>query len=186
MYEDGVYVKEDKPSMTLVNFGEVSQTRFELINNSLIKFLSSLELNTTPEIRIISKRNPFIKFKEDSEPAFSNEIDNISGNIVIGVTDHGIYDRAIDKYIFGFGRYRSGILSTYRFRNTINSPQKIRERLSKEIIKILALSTGVAHCSSSTCIITYHRSVTDLDTNTWVCDECRDNMKRVINDLLQG
>jgi predicted Zn-dependent protease len=181
MYSDGVCIEEIKPSITLVRFGNLSEQLFQEINSSLLRFISSLGLET--DIRTLTRNEPEIKTKGEARSVFSRELNNTPGSIVIGVTNQGVYD--VDKYIFGFGGYRSGILSTYRFRKTVNSPQKIQERLAKEVIKILALATGVPHCSSSRCVITYHRSVTDLDTNTSVCDNCRDKIKMAINDLLQ-
>lgn len=184
MYDDGVYIKENMPSLTLVNFGEVSLHLLDVLEQSLIKFLSSLELEIAPEITILKYDDPVITVKGCEEMVFKQDLLKIPGNIVLGVTNQGIFDKYIDSFIFGFGSNGLGLLSTYRF---IKAPKKIQkdfERLSKEIIKIMGLAVGIPHCSRSNCILTYHRSVTDLDYNDVVCEKCREDFKKSLTCLI--
>lgn len=185
MKVDGVYIKEKKPVVTLVNFGDVPPTLFKEIDHSLKWFFRSHqnELDLFPDINLVNRANPLINHREESESKFKYELRLIPGKIVVGVTNKGIYDT--DRYIFGFGWYNKGLLSIYRFINTNKRPQKIRERLAKEIIKILALAIGIPHCQNKQCILTYHYSVVDLDRNTGICDNCREQMIEHINQILK-
>jgi predicted Zn-dependent protease len=185
MYSDGVYIKENKPSMTLVNFGGVSSHILGVLKHSLMNFLSSLDMDNLPEITLLKYDNPSITVKGDEEMVFKQELREVPGNIVMGVTNQGIYDRYIDRYIFGFGIRGRGLLSTYRFIKPPKNHQKDFDRLSKEIIKIFGLAVGIPHCYRTDCILTYHRSVTDLDTNVGVCENCREDFKIAVNRLIQ-
>jgi predicted Zn-dependent protease len=187
MRSDGIYIKGDRPLVMLVNFGEVSNYLFEAINSSFYHFFTSIqnELDTIPEVCRISIADPIIREKGDEETAFFSELNIIPGRIVVGVTNKGIYDRSLDRYIFGFGGSCAAILSTYRFMKTNKNFIRIRKRLAKEVIKILSIATGVPHCANPNCILSYHQSVSDLDINRGLCDDCRKNMIDAINYLLK-
>lgn len=182
---DGAYIKDNKPAVNLVRFGDVSPNLLNAIELSFKGFFNSLqdELDVKPEINCFNRVDPIIKTDDEARLIFEKDLRLVPGKIVVGVTNQGIYD--IDRYIFGLGWYGRGILSTHRFIKTNKRPQKIRERLAKEVIKILSLAIGTHHCSTQNCIITYHFSVTDLDTNTGVCDNCRENMIKNINRMLK-
>ena len=187
MRSDGIFIRGDRPLVTLVNFGEVSNYLFEAVNNSFYHFFTSIqnELDTIPEICRISIADPIIIEKGDEETAFFSELKTIPGRIVVGVTNKGIYNQSLNRYIFGFGGSNRAILSTYRFMKSNKNFIRIRERLAKEVIKILSIATGVPHCLNPKCILVYHHSISDLDINRGLCDDCRNNMIKGINYLLK-
>lgn len=182
---DGLMVESVRPSVTLVKFGNVSSKLFDHIDISLNHFIYSFgeELERFTTIIQITRPNPKINLHGEEERIFTSQLNKIPGKIVLGVTDMGIYHRPIDRNLFGFGGSGKGLLSTYRFVHTSKSAHRINERLAKEILKILALSSGLPHCSNPNCILSYHRSVVDLDNNHKVCESCKSSLIQSINYL---
>lgn len=178
---DGALIKKRKPLVTLVTYGKINQDLSNHLYESLYKFLQSIDddLEYTPEISVIQMPNPRIEEQGKEEEVFLKELDKITGKIVVGVTEIGIYDRGISRNIFGFGKAGAGLLSSYRFRES--SPKKMKERLGKEIIKVFSLATDVWHCRNENCIVSYHRQIQDLDRNHGVCKECTEKLIKNIN-----
>ena len=44
MKSDGIFIKDDRPLVTLVNFGEVPNYLFEAVNNSFYHFFTSIKM----------------------------------------------------------------------------------------------------------------------------------------------
>lgn len=181
---DGAMIKKRKPLITMVNYGEINPNLSEHLKDSLYQFLQSIgdDLEYTPEINVIHMPNPQIQEKGKEEEVFYRELDKISGKIIVGVTEIGVYDNYISRNIFGFGRVGTGLLSSYRFRKS--SPKKMKERLGKEIIKIFSLAADVGHCKNENCIVSYHRQIQDLDSNHGVCKECTEKLIKNINQYM--
>lgn len=180
---DGILAQSEDPIINLVRFGNVSPKSFNNIHKSLNNFIYSLkeELDYSPQIMCSCHMEPVVEFQGDEEITFNRKLRNLPGYIVLGVTDLGIYSRPVNRNIFGFGGSGKGLLSTYRFVHTTKSANRINERLAKEIIKILSLSTGLSHCFNPDCILTYHRSVADLDHNHEVCESCKKHLIKSLN-----
>lgn len=178
----GVLIKGRKSLITLVNWGDVDSDLFNHILRSLQEFLHSLsaDLEYKPEINIVQKPLPEIMGLGREEEVFSRELRYVGGKIVLGITDNGIYEGS--RNIFGFGWSGIGLLSTYRFRKTPYG--KMKERLGKEIIKIFGLAIDVWHCNQENCILSYHRHIEDLDYNHQVCEECRKQFIKNINQYM--
>jgi predicted Zn-dependent protease len=182
---DGALIKKRKPLITMVTYGKINQDLSNHLYESLYKFLQSIddELECTPEINLIQMPNPRIEEHGKEEEVFLKELDKITGKIVVGVTEIGIYDMVVSRNIFGFGKPGAGLLSSYRFRES--SPKKMKERLGKEIIKVFGLAVDVWHCRNENCILSYHRHVQDLDRNHGVCKICTQRFIENINQYME-
>jgi predicted Zn-dependent protease len=88
------------------------------------------------------------------------------------------------RFVFGNGRDSMGTLSTYRFRTETASRNLYLERISKEIIKILGMASGLSSCRDHACIMVYHRTMDDVDRNWNVCSGCRGKFVRAFLSMI--
>lgn len=175
---------DDKPFFTLVIFGDVETEIVDYIGRSLHNFYVSIKEESALPINVIYHQIPGSLEKEEhcSPDIFLDELEVMPGLIHLGITEKGVYSVNDKRCVFGFGRNNGykwgGILSTYRFRKKSNDRNKFKERLGKEIIKILGLCLGLGHCEDNKCIFSYHRHVEDLDTASNFCEDCREEIIR--------
>jgi predicted Zn-dependent protease len=112
----------------------------------------------------------------------SARIAKTPGNIVLGITNEGIWYNAPPRYIFGLG---NGLISLKRFRSDSSNMNQVKSRFGKEVIKILSLVSGMGSCTNKKCILVYHWKVEDFDLNMGVCENCRDEFGNRLKYLLK-
>ncbi|MFW6173033.1 MAG: hypothetical protein ACOC5T_04750 [Elusimicrobiota bacterium] len=183
---DGSIGEDSRKNLKLVVFGRIEDNISYNLQKSLKSFFISIkeDLGFLPSINLIKRPEPEISNLQNSGVMLNGELSKIHGKIVLGVTDLGIYDDFVQRNIFGYGGNGTGLLSTYRFRQREDGMEKLKERLCKEIIKILGLACGIS-CNEKYCILTYHRFVVDLDVNNDVCPNCREKMIREIKYYME-
>lgn len=185
---DGCEFPSKHPTVTLVFFGHVDPDLPEPLLNSLNLFFDSLngDIPVRPEIFQRQVPSPEKIPKQDQNSAFFPVIEEMPGNIVIGVTNEGFYDSFRQRYIFSYGGWDGrGLLSTYRFRTETKGRRLMIERLNKQILKTLAMACGLGSCSDQSCIVSYHRFVEDLDRNQCICERCRSEFVQILSYLLK-
>ena len=176
------------PNLVLALYEIVDKKEETSLINSLIYVCSSLtpRLKKNPLITVVHRTNPeFSNYSiETMSPEFKRSLESIGGEIILGVTHLPLFDPALGRNIFGQSLGMGlGIFSLNRF-ITENSPKSVYySRISKEVIKILGLACGLSHCSDGNCILTYHRTMEDLDLNKTICSSCKDNLVDEFNSL---
>lgn len=174
----------EKPFFTYAVFGDVENEIVDHIGQSLHNFYVSIKEESALPINTYYHQIPGYLEKEEhcSPDIFLDELEAMPGLIHLGITEKGVYSVNDKRCVFGFCRNSAhkwnGILSTYRFRKKSNDRNKYKERLGKEVIKILGLCLGLGHCHDKGCIFSYHRHVEDLDTATNFCEDCREKIIR--------
>lgn len=173
---DGVETIDKKPTVVLVIFGDIDDDIAYYILKYLKNFVLSFEaeLEFTPSFPLLYKSDPRIDSLEEREGIFANELDSIEGDIVLGVTNVGIWSVSPHpRFIFGFGSDAQGLISLCRFRKETENKNLMKERIGKEVIKILARACHVGDCHEKDCILIYHWNVEDFDQNRYVCQGSR-------------
>jgi predicted Zn-dependent protease len=161
--------------VTLVRFGAVEPDLTTSLVQSIEGFFSSLDIeeDLRPQIRALHRRLPAGIPDQNQGDFLLSRIEGFSGNIVLGITDIAFDDPNLPRRVFGYGRIGRGVLSTYRFRRESENRHLFFHRMNKEIIKILAMSCGLSHCHDTSCIVMYHRTMDEIDRNTSICRNCR-------------
>jgi len=156
-------------------FGTIEHDLGQALKGSIQGFINSLGDEIVKKPHVSLKTSPVPAEIDKKCPGFSflRRLDQLPGEIILGVTDLGLYDRACSRNIFGYGNGGRGIMSTYRFRTETSDKSVLSQRLSKEIIKILGLACDIHRCNDPDCVLVYHRNVGDLDRNRSVCSHCR-------------
>jgi predicted Zn-dependent protease len=185
---DGSERPSQHPTVALVFFEERDHELKDALLGSLEQFFDHLrgELPARPRFSVWDAQNPEAIPTHNQDRAFFPVIEEINGNIVIGVTETGFYDPSLSRCVFSYGSWSGrGLLSAYRFR--IESPDRrhFLDRLNKQIIKTLAMACGLGSCSRPECIVSYHRWVEDLDRNRGVCDTCRTAFIQSLSEFLK-
>jgi len=185
---DGGEKKDNKPKISLVVFGDIDDDFSYYILRYLKTFITSFdsELNVIPSFPLIRKPNPPITTLEGRELIFFKEIENIHGDIVLGVTDIGFWGVSPPRFFFGTGGNARGLVSLYRFKNETSNKTLLKERVGKEVIKILGRACHVGDCQEKDCILIYHWKLDDFDMNRHVCENCRKkfaySLKRILDN----
>lgn len=159
----------------LLLFGAIEHDLAEALRGSLQGFIDSFgdEIGKKPLVFPKSVPEPEEIDQTCGGYSFMRKLDQLPGEITLGVTDAGLYDHGCSRNIFGYGNGGRGIMSTYRFRTETGDKSVLVQRLSKEIIKILGLACDIGQCNDPGCVMVYHRKVGDLDRNRSVCPRCR-------------
>jgi predicted Zn-dependent protease len=154
---------------------------------TLREFFASMEhdLGCIPTFPLVHLGMPGHIPRTNQEEAFYEELEHVPGDIIIGVTDEGFYDRGIARFVFGSGRNGIGTLSTYRFRKETSGNSIFLERMGKELIKILAMACGLSSCPDPGCIVVYHRTMEDMDRNRYVCTTCRGRIAKALRAVMR-
>ncbi len=185
---DGSERPSKHPTVVLVFFEENDDELKGALLGSLEHFFHQFkgELPAHPRVSLRDAQNPGNIPTHNQDRAFFPAIEEINGNIVIGVTETGFYDPSLSRCVFSYGSWSGrGLLSTCRFRTGSPGRRLFLDRLSKQIIKTLALACGLSSCSRPDCIVSYHRWVEDLDRNHGVCDTCRSAFIRSLSGFLK-
>lgn len=184
---DGGTNETELPSVNLVRFGSVEPDLLESLARSVEEFFHFLgDDEIIQPVVFRSRRALPEKIPDTHQGSFLlTHMKPIPGKIVIGVTDIGFYDPQLRRNIFGYGSGNRGVLSTLRFRKECENRRLLYERLNKEVIKILALASDMSSCSNQHCILTYHRTMQDLDRNTTVCPSCRKKLIASLQNYLE-
>jgi predicted Zn-dependent protease len=182
---DGFQHKSKLPGISLVCFGKMENDLEYTLMQSLTAFFGSIQehLPVQPEFSCFHFPDPVNLPKVNQETTFFPLLEQVNGNIILGVTGTGFYSPSRSRFIFGYGNFRGrGLLSSYRFRQESSSHGEFLDRMSKQIIKTLAMACNLGACTNPECIVSYHRWVKDLDRNRFVCDTCR---AEIIKSLLE-
>jgi predicted Zn-dependent protease len=185
---DGFQHRSKRPGISIVFFGRIDRDLEDTLIHSLSQFSGSFGelLSVQPEFSCFHLPNPHKLPNANQETVFFPLLEQVKGNIVIGVTGSGFYDPSLHRYVFSYGSWNGrGLLSTYRFRTEIPNRGLFLDRLSKQIIKTLAMACGLGSCSNPECVVSYHRWVEDLDRNRYVCDACRSALIRSFSIFLK-
>ena len=138
-----------------------------------------------PPVKVIRRPGPRIADELDSENILMRDIKKVPGKIVLGLTEAGLYDRGKGEYIFGNGSGSTAVMSTRCFRMVPGGKERIKERLGKEIIKVLSLALYTGSCARHDCILMYHCQVEELDANVDVCPDCRRSLAQGIRFCME-
>ncbi len=184
---DGAEKEDNTPKVTLVIFGDIDND----ISYFLLKYLKTFVMSFEPELQIvpsfplIRKSNPHIDTLDGRQKIFSKELDTIDGDIVIGITDIGIWDLfPHPRFIFGFGGNTRGLVSLCRFKKETTNKNLLKERVGKEVLKIFARACHVDDCAERECILIYHWKTEDFDINRHVCEKCRSQFAISLKQIL--
>lgn len=184
---DGFQHPSERPVISLVCFGRIEQDLEETLLHSLEQFIVPFRdsIPASPEFSCIHEPDPVTKPSAGRKDAYLPLLQQAGGNIVLGVTASGLYDRALGRFIFSYGHMGgSGILSTYRFQKETGSRRLFLERMAKQVLKTLALACTVESCPDAGCVISYHRWAEDLDRNRYICEPCRKKFARNLSFFL--
>jgi predicted Zn-dependent protease len=184
---DGLAIEARHDPIMFVIMGDVDRDVSYSVLRSLRQFLRSCEqdLEYVPPVKVIRRPGPRIDNELDSEDILMRDIKSVPGKIVLGLTEAGLYDRGMARYIFGNGSGSTAVMSTRRFRMVPGGKERMKERLGKEIIKVLSLALYTGSCARQDCILVYHRHVEDLDVNVDVCPDCRLSLVRGIRSCME-
>lgn len=186
-YDSGGERPSKHPTVALVFFEEEDYELKDTLLASVEEFFDWLkgDLQAQPRISLWNARNPENIPAQNQDRVFSPLLDEVNGNIVLGVTRVGFYDPSLPRFVFSYGSWSGrGLLSTYRFRTESPNRSLYLDRLRKQIIKTLAMACGLGVCSRPDCVVSYHRWVEDLDRNRCVCDRCRSSLIQSLSDFL--
>jgi hypothetical protein len=123
--------------------------------------------------------------------ARSDEWKSAFGRVALGlppyavallVTELGLWDRGLGRFIFAANTGRATVVSTRRFRE---DGARIEERLKREMIRALGMALGTGPCPDDRCVLTYHRLCADLDRNEGICPSCRSAIEDGLMQLLR-
>jgi predicted Zn-dependent protease len=184
---DGSQFKSKSPGITLVCFGKMENDLEYTLMQSLNAFFRSIQehLPVQPGFSCFHFPDPVNLPNENQETLFFPLLEQVDGNIILGVTGTGFYSPFRSRFIFGYGNSTGrGLLSSYRFRLESGSHKQFLDRMSKQIIKTLAMACSLGPCSNPECIVSYHRWVKDLDRNHFVCDTCRTELIQSLSEFL--
>ena len=185
---DGAEIVKKKPGVILVFFGNIKQDIQDTLAESLERFFYNLR-EDLPVLPVISRRHlplPQGIPAQNQQTVFFSALEQVTGNLRIGITDTGFYNPSLGRFLFSYGTVAGrGLLSSYRFSEETNSRLRFLERMGKQVIKTIALASTVDSCSDPGCVISYHRWTTDLDRNRYVCEPCLKEFARNLAFFLQ-
>jgi predicted Zn-dependent protease len=185
---DGGISNKEKPGITFIIYGPIEESAAGAFQGSIESYIYSIgdELEQFPSFIRIQKKAPDINTSENQHYILFEDMKTIGGNLKIGLTDVTLYSPSDKKNMFGYGNPGGmAIFSLTRFRNECQSKQLFLKMIEKESIKFLSLALNIPHCSKKSCIICYHRHVTDVGLNDTVCPECRGAIIREMNESLR-
>jgi len=190
MYDkpDGGLFNKKNPVIAFVIYGPIEEPVAEAFKGSIESYIYSIgrELEQFPSFSRICRKIPKITTSQNQKYALLDDIKNVEGNLKIGLTDVTFYSESDRKNIFGFGGVGISVFSLTEFRKECPDKREFFNRVEKESIKMLSLALGIPDCLDTRCIITYHRHVTDLDLNDYVCPDCRKAIIDEMNDILRA
>lgn len=184
---DGIQYNQKRPGITLVCFGRIEHELRDELLHSLGSLLDSLEefIPIRPVVSCFHEPDPLRIPAVNQEVSYFPLLEQIGGNIVLGVTNTGFFDPAKSRYIFSYGHVDGkAILSALRFRKECATRQLFLERMGKQILKTLAMACTLSSCADTGCIVSYHRWAKDLDRNQYVCEPCRQDLIRNLKFFL--
>ncbi|MBP7144765.1 MAG: hypothetical protein KBA44_06120 [Methanoculleus sp.] len=185
--EDGEQADDSALSIVLVFF-DVYQKSIEVtIRRTMEEFLSSLqsELSRPFYLSTMHQHNPLISQFKHKKEGFCPILHEIDGSIKIGITEIGIWDPVPpSRFLYGVEcDAHASLLSLYRFRQESTETDQLLQRLRKATIKIFGVACGLYHCDDPGCFLTYHMTISDLDTGMYACRGCRDDFIRALQSL---
>jgi predicted Zn-dependent protease len=190
MYDipDGGFSNKKSPLITFVIYGPIEEPVARAFQGSIESYIYSIgrELEKFPSFVRIYRKTPEITVSQNQDNILLDDMKAVEGNLKIGLTDVTFYSPSDRKNIFGSGNSEGmSVFSLTRFRKECPSQRVFFNQIGKESIKLLSLALGIHSCPDTRCIITYHRHVTDLDLNDYVCPECRKAIIGELNDVLR-
>ncbi|MFA4876455.1 MAG: hypothetical protein WC586_03505 [Methanoregula sp.] len=174
---------DDRPRKNIITLALYGWTDPELANvlrYSLERFTGTLQgLPVIPAVSCqylpVPEKIPAI----NQERVFLSSLEQVGGNITIGVTGTGFFDPTLGRHLFSYGMSGGrGVLSTYRFQKESNSRSRFLDRMGKQVVKTLALACTLGSCPDPYCIVSYHRWAEDLDRNRYICGSCREEFSK--------
>lgn len=106
--------------------------------------------------------------------------------MVLGIFDGDLYADGFN-FIFGQAEPSQGvaIISIYRLRDEFyfdeERPSRLKMRAIKEAIHELGHLFGLTHCRESLCVMSFSRSIIDIDRKHYLfCIPCGNKLKRII------
>jgi predicted Zn-dependent protease len=179
---DGGEVETRIPVVSIMAFGDIETDLVHHVCLTLKEFFRAFSdfIEVQPTISI-----SYYDVPGDEKTAVSlmkTYLEISGGNIVLGLTNEGIWDPSPPRYIFGLG---SGLVSLKRFRSDCSSWSQIKSRFGKEVIKILSLVAGMGSCEDRKCLLQYHWNVEDFDSNIILCERCRAPFGIRLSELLR-
>jgi len=184
---DGIQYNQKRPGITLVCFGRIEHELRDELLHSLGSLLDSLEefIPIRPVVSCFHEPDPLRIPAVNQEVSYFPLLEQIGGNIVLGVTNTGFFDPSKSRYIFSYGHVDGrAALSALRFRKECATRQLFLERMGKQILKTLAMACTLSSCADTGCIVSYHRWAKDLDRNQYVCEPCRQDLIRNLKFFL--
>jgi len=184
---DGEQTDNSALSIGLVFF-DIHQKSIEVtIRKTMEGFLSSLqnELSRPLNLSIAYHNAPSIAQLEHKKDGFCPILHGIDGSIKIGITEVGLWDPVPpSRFLYGVEcNAHASLLSLHRFRQESTGTEQLLQRLSKATIKVFGMACGLYHCNDPGCFLTYHMTISDLDTGMYVCRECRDDFIHALQSL---
>jgi len=186
--EDGGEYPSKHPTVALVFFEENDDELKGALLESVEQFFDWLksELPAQPRFSLWNAQNPGTIPPHNQDRVFFPVLEQVNGNIVLGITGTGFYDPSLPRYVFSYGRWNgTALLSSYRFRTETPNRELCLDRLRKQIIKTLAMACGLDSCSDKECVVSYHRWVEDLDKNRYVCKTCKTEFVQSLSEHLK-
>jgi predicted Zn-dependent protease len=188
MYDrpDGGFSNRKVPLITFVIYGPIEEPVAGAFQGSIESYIYSIgrELEKFPSFMRIYRNNPKITTFQNQNNILLEDMQDVEGNLKIGLTDVTFYSPSDRKNIFGSGNSEGmSVFSLTRFRKECPGKREFFNNIEKESIKFLSLALGIPNCPDPRCIITYHRHVTDLDLNDYVCPDCRKAIIDKMNDF---
>jgi len=188
MYDtpDGGMVNKKNPMITFVIYGPIEEPVAGAFQGSIESYIHSIssELEQFPSFVRINRQTPKITTSRDQHTTLFKDMNDIEGNLKIGLTDVILYSPKDRKNMFGYGNPGGmAIFSLIRFRNECSNKRAFFDLIQKESIKILSMALDMPPCTKNSCVITYHRNVTDLDLNDSVCPDCRNTIIAEMNNV---
>jgi len=187
-YDSGGERPSKHPTVALVFFEEQDYELRDTLLASVEEFFDWLkgELSAQPRFSLWNARNPENIPTQNQDRVFFPLLEEVNGNIVLGITGTGFYDPSLPRFVFSYGSWSGrALLSTYRFRTESHNRSIYLDRVRKQIIKTLAMACGLSACSRPDCVISYHRWIEDLDRNQCVCDRCRSSLIQSLSGFLK-
>lgn len=180
-------ITPEKNTVSLVLFGRIEPDLKDTLLQSLETFLHTLrgDLRVRPVVVCRHEEEPGEIPPMHQETAFFSALGRMSGSILLGVTNTGLYNPALSRHLFSYGYADGrGVLSTYRFRKETTGRMLFLKRMEKQLVKTLALACTLDSCTDTGCIVSYHRWAADLDRNRYVCAPCRNELAKNLDFFL--
>ncbi len=119
----------------------------------------------------------------NQQSVFISDLRSFHGAATLGLTDKGLFDVHQARNLFAYGAGNACILSTQRFYTETHGRLRRYEQLAKEMVKAISMAFALPSCDNPTCVVSYHRTTSDLDRNVVVCSSCRGKFVEIFEDV---